>query len=461
MPDPASVTALQRALEQRLELRWGSAVGIDGLAELAGGASRQTTRFVARTGTGERALVLRRDLAGAAGAAEMNREAEAMAAAAKVGVPVPEIVDSGADLLGTPFIVMGYVEGESIPRRLLREETFAAIRPTMAHELGRLAARIHTMSLAEAPSLQRPDPLAMLRQLSERYDEPRPTVELALHWLQTNRSPATVDTVVHGDLRNGNILVGPDGIRGVLDWELVHRGDPVEDLGWLCVKAWRFGSAEAVGGFGSRQQLLDGYASVAGWRPTEAQLHWWEVYGHLHWVLLCRLQAAIHLHGKRDSLEHAVIGRRVCEAEFDLLLSLGLAEPVAQVDPLDGVEELATLTRAATPHDAPDADHLLAVVQRFLSEGSPTHTDGPQRFLARVAANAIRIARRELLLQQGQGEEHRRRLNSLGFADDAAFATAIRAAAIDPLGGEAVAAIRAAVLEKLLVANPRYSSQPG
>ena len=56
---------------------------------------------------------------------------------------------------------------------------------------------------------------------------------------------------VHGDFRCGNLLVGPDGLRGVLDWELAHAGDPAEDIGWLCAPAWRFGGAGEVGGFGA------------------------------------------------------------------------------------------------------------------------------------------------------------------------------------------------------------------
>ena len=71
------------------------------------------------------------------------------------------------------------------------------------------------------------------------------------------------DTLVHGDFRLGNLIVDETGLRAVLDWELVHRGDPREDLGWLCVKCWRFGSPQPVAGLGTVDQLLDGYAEVA------------------------------------------------------------------------------------------------------------------------------------------------------------------------------------------------------
>ena len=115
----------------------------------------------------------------------------------------------------------------------------------------------------------------------EEFDEPRPAIEIALRWLARDRPSGGGDAIVHGDFRNGNLMIAPDGVRGVLDWELVHRGDPVEELfGWLCVKAWRFGAAGPVGGFGTRTDLLSGYTAAGGTAPSPEALHWWEVYGH-------------------------------------------------------------------------------------------------------------------------------------------------------------------------------------
>ena len=75
------------------------------------------------------------------------------------------------------------------------------------------------------------------------FGEPHPAFELGLRWLAEARAPRpTPPALVHGDFRNGNFIVGPDGMRAVLDWELAHLGDPIEDLGWLCVKSWRFGN---------------------------------------------------------------------------------------------------------------------------------------------------------------------------------------------------------------------------
>jgi aminoglycoside phosphotransferase (APT) family kinase protein len=118
------------------------------------------------------------------------------------------------------------------------------------------------------------------------------------------------------------VIVGPDGLRAVLDWELVHAGDPMEDLGWLCVKAWRFGSPLPAAGVGTYDQLLDAYAEASGTTVDRDVVRWWEALGTLKWGVICIMQASTHLTGMTRSVELAAIGRRVCENEHDLLLLL-------------------------------------------------------------------------------------------------------------------------------------------
>ena len=122
--------------------------------------------------------------------------------------------------------------------------------------------------------------------------------------------------------RNGNGIVGTDGLRAVIDWELAHVGDPLEDLGWFCIRAWRFGALPPVGGFGTYEQIIDGYELVTG-RPVDRDvLRWWRVMGTVRWAAICLMQGATHWMGHRRSVELAVTGRRVAEAEFDLMLLL-------------------------------------------------------------------------------------------------------------------------------------------
>jgi len=155
------------------------------------------------------------------------------------------------------------------------------------------------------------------------FAQPHPTFELALRWLDDHRPPTTGAAVVHGDFRNGNLIVGPDGLRAVLDWELAHVGDPMEDLGWLCVKAWRFGVDRPVGGFGERADLYGAYGRASGRVVDPDVVRWWEVLGTLKWGVMCIAQAFTHLSGTVRSVELATIGRRVCENEWDLLELIG------------------------------------------------------------------------------------------------------------------------------------------
>lgn len=438
----------RQALRARLTHLWGTRVTVSDPVRLTGGASRETLRVSVHAAETHRDLVLRRDVLPHADADALGREAAALRAAAAAGVPVPVVVDDGPSLAGHPYLLMGHVTGEALPQRLLRDAAYAPIRATLADTLGALAARIHTIDPDQIPGLPHPDPLPQLRALADADDTPRPAVELGFAWLTAHRPAPTGDTVVHGDLRNGNVLIGTDSLHAVLDWELVHRGDPTEDLGWLCVKAWRFGTAPPVGGFGTRAQLLSGYRRVAGWAPDDHQLHWWEVYGTLRWALLCRVQALSYLRGDRDTLEHAVLGRRVCEAEFDLLLALGHTHPA----PADDTHDDAPRAAVTPPHDAPDAARLLTAVRDAFTTGAFGDS-----YLTRVAANALAIARRELTLGPELAARHDTRLHTLGLADDTAVATAIRAGAA---GRDVVAAVVDATRDRLLVANPRYLAHP-
>jgi aminoglycoside phosphotransferase (APT) family kinase protein len=152
--------------------------------------------------------------------------------------------------------------------------------------------------------------------------EPHPAFELGLRWLEQHRPPTGTTGVVHGDFRNGNLVVGPDGLVAVLDWELAHLGDPLEDLGWLSVRAWRFGAPGHVGGFGEVDELIGAYEATSSRRVDRDALAWWEVLGTLKWGVTCMVQAATHLNGVVRSVELAAIGRRVCEVEHDLLALL-------------------------------------------------------------------------------------------------------------------------------------------
>ncbi len=236
-------------------------------------------------------------------------------------MPVPRIVvgDDDPAVLGAPFLVTEEIEGETIPRKILRDEQFAGARLKLTAQCANALAGIHRISLDAVPGLVDVDQLSQFRAILDATGEPHPAFELAFRWLDTNRPPPSPPVVVHGDFRNGNFIVGPEGLRAVLDWELAHIGNPLEDLGWLCVKAWRFGAALPVGGFGDVDELCREYTAAGGIAVEPHAVRWWEVLGTLKWGVMCIVQAATHLTGTVRSVELAAIGRRVCENEWDVL----------------------------------------------------------------------------------------------------------------------------------------------
>ena len=308
-----------------LRERWSAGdVRIVDATPLSAGASRQTWSLdVAADGGPVVPLVLQRQRPGSPGGASVDVEARALRAAYDGGVPVPRVVaaDASGEVLGAPYLLTERVAGETIPRRIARDPALAGARERFAADCGRVLAGIHRLPLVDG--LRRSDELEDLVGLLDGALDPSPAFELALLWLREHRPPPPPEpVVVHGDFRNGNLLVGPDGIRAVLDWELAHAGDPMEDLGWLCVRAWRFGGPLPVGGLGAREDLFDAYAQACGREVDPDVVFWWEVLGTLRWGLICSLQARAHLDGHARSVELALIGRRVCENEHDLLRML-------------------------------------------------------------------------------------------------------------------------------------------
>jgi aminoglycoside phosphotransferase (APT) family kinase protein len=456
-------SGLASVLASRLRALWGTQVEVTGVRPLPGGASRESWDVRARTAGDahlERRFILLRDAGGRNPSSRypdknVAVEAAAMTAARLAGVPVAEIYDYGEDALGRAYLLMERLDGETIPRRLLRDEAYAAVRPGLAHRLGEVLAQIHQVDPDSVPGLPRVDALGQVTGLYQGFAEPRPALEIGLRWLTAHRPAPAADALVHGDFRTGNLMIGQDGLHGVLDWELAHRGDPRQDLGWLCTKAWRFGSASPVGGFGARAELMAGYASGGGTPPDEETQRWWELYGTVRWALLCRRQAERYLADGERSIELAVLGRRVCEQEWDILLALGHAAPVAVPDPLDRLER-----RPVRPHDPPSGPDLVRAVDDFLTNEAGAG-DPRLRFHARVAANALRIAEREAMLAAGHERRHRARLAGLGCADDAELCAAIRDGSLDHRFDEVIEAVRAATVDKLTVANPGHLALPG
>ncbi len=310
------------------------ASGISRLTRLSGGASQETWAFDADVpGATAIPLILRRAPGGGGGtmgstAASLETEATILRLAHGRGVAVPAVpyVLTPEDGIGSAY-VMERLEGETIARKILRDDAFAAARPRMARQCGETLALIHALPVGELPPLAQADAPAQWQQYRDIYDgfaEPRPVFDYAFRWLGERLPNLDRLVLVHGDFRNGNLMVGPDGVRAVLDWELVHLGDPMEDLGWICVNSWRFGvSHKPVGGFGDLDDLIAGYEAAGGGQVDPARVAFWQVFGTLKWGIMCMMMVSAFRTASDRSVERAAIGRRASETEIDLLNLIG------------------------------------------------------------------------------------------------------------------------------------------
>ncbi len=319
------MTQLQQALEA-IARAWLGGDGIEGLARLTAGATQEIWRFDLLRGGERTPLVLRRAPGGervSEAAVGLETEARLIEAAAAAGVPEPPVIHvlTPEDGAGHGFI-MGFIEGETLGGRIAKSEALAPARTVLARQCGEILARIHRLDADAFPSLKRSTPAELIARYRDGYRAaawPRPVFELAFRWLEEHCPGPREMKLVHGDFRNGNLMIGPEGVRAVLDWEIAHVGDPMEDLGWICANPWRFGVLDKpVGGFGEREDLWAGYEAAGGAPVHRHEALFWEVFGSLRWGVMCAGMTA-SFRGPDPSVERAVIARRTSENEIDLL----------------------------------------------------------------------------------------------------------------------------------------------
>ena len=334
--------------EGAIAAAFGTDVAVSGLRPLSSGASRRSWRFeIAGTGGGR--YVLQQEMTAADPDApadlrplSMPGQAALMEAAGRAGVPVAPVIASG-ESDGIGWLVCREMDGEALPPRLLRDPALAPALSRLSDECARALSALHSIDPASIDPahldpagtgsagtgsagagrarLVEQDRLAVYRRRLDDMGEGRPVLELAYRWLIEHRPEPRPPVVVHGDFRLGNLLVSPNGLEAVLDWELAHLGDPHEDVAWAMIRAWRFDRHRPPGVFPERDRWPAAYDRAAGpGRGLDpATLEWWQVAGTWCWAVISAMQARRHLDGWVRSLEHAVIGRRVCESEWDLL----------------------------------------------------------------------------------------------------------------------------------------------
>jgi aminoglycoside phosphotransferase (APT) family kinase protein len=326
------IAQLQTAVARHI----GAPGTIHDLQRLTGGANKTTWSFDADV-AGERAQFILQlasarandadnPLAGVSPHLTADEDARLMIAAVKAGVPAPRVraILQPEDGLGQPDDGLGggyvteRVAGETLATKILRDERFAGARATMAKQCGTILAAIHRIPVSEVPFLMKLTPaehIAAQRRIIEYFDFHLPALELGLKWAEQHVPRNARHSVVHGDFRAGNFIVREDGIRCVLDWEIGQSGDPMQDLGWVCVKTWRFGGKKPVGGFGTREDLFEAYEKASGQSVDPAHVRFWEAYGSVRWGIGC---LSMGLRGMEEvGIERCAIGRRIEEPLWD------------------------------------------------------------------------------------------------------------------------------------------------
>ena len=277
-------------------------IRVSSVTRMPGGASRETWAFdAAWTEAAEpvaRSFIARRDPTASLLESNNDLEFDLYTALEGSGIPVPKVhwIERDGAAIERPFFIMSRLAGATDARTLVTAPEFADIRPTVARQKAGILAKIHAFDIARLPSLERPPSpaAAALHEIVKwertmRRDtlEPQPVLEFAFSWLKRHLPPPPRSlALVHGDYRTGNFLYDQTGITGILDWEMAHAGDPIEDLGWLMIKSWRWAGDERVGGLCSRDEFISLYEAAGGVKVDRDALKFWEVFSNVKFAII-------------------------------------------------------------------------------------------------------------------------------------------------------------------------------
>ncbi len=247
---------------------------------------------------------------------------------AKVLAPTP--LWCGVDtVLGRAFFIMERLPGIASGHRVARDAAIVPDRAALARELAVNLARIHAVDrgderLAFLGMFLARDNIAHYRAYLDTLPEAYPVLEWGLRWCEVNAPHDENVTFIHRDYRTGNYLVEGGHLAGVLDWEFSAFGNPLEDVGWIFAKCWRFGQNQyPVGGVAAAEDFLDAYTRASGRAVDAAALRYWQVMAHLRWAVIALQQRERHRSGIEPSLELALTGHIVSDLELEVLALTG------------------------------------------------------------------------------------------------------------------------------------------
>lgn len=275
-----------------LAAKWSQEVQIRQVEKIFGGASRETFRLKVTVGDRERGLILRRDPPSSLIDTERKLEYGAYVAIYPTEIPVPEpiFLEDDPAWLGQPFSVMAEIENAGTDVSALDESTRRSIGEQKWKLLGRLAAMdpiaLGFDALTEVPSLDQCATRELdywTRVIEEDEIHPQPIAQAALRWLRGNMPPpAQKLSVVHGDYRTGNFLfTAGEGIKAILDWEMCHLGDPLEDLAWSLDPLWSWDQPALAGRLLPSDEAIGIWEESSGLAVDRKVFNWWRVFASI------------------------------------------------------------------------------------------------------------------------------------------------------------------------------------
>jgi aminoglycoside phosphotransferase (APT) family kinase protein len=242
---------------------------------------------------------------------------EAIARAGTIPIAPSLCADPAGDWTGRPLFVSEHVDGiVPAPWNFAELVPDEEARRRIVLELAAIAARAHALDLADLPADLRgaddDDPAAEVGYWEAVYERDRrariPVLEWAFGWLRAHGhlvSPRR--TLVHGDLRVGNVIVRDGTIAALLDWEGAHVGDPVEDLANAGMRLFGGGPA-TISGVVPTETFLAAYEAAAGEPVPRGAYTFWTVFGTLRSAVTFVTAARRFEDGLTDDLRFPVLG---------------------------------------------------------------------------------------------------------------------------------------------------------
>lgn len=239
--------------------------------------------------------------------------------------PEPLYLCDNLAVTGRPFFIMERLPGVAAGHKITRDPKLVPSPAQLARDLARNLARLHQIKppnpqLGFLKTILARDNIAHYRSYLDTHRDAHPVLEWGLRWCELNAPAREETTFIHRDYRTGNYLVHNGHLAGVLDWEFPAFGNPLEDIGWMCAKCWRFARPDlTVGGIARVEDFVPEYERASGRHISPSDLNYWQVMAHLRWAMIALQQAERHLFGTDSSLELALTGRIVGELELEIL----------------------------------------------------------------------------------------------------------------------------------------------